>query len=137
MLFVSDVGPEVTLETSGLATQYSNPCVVGPHHGRLKNQFPLHLVQRPEKFGRGFHPIAHSASRNMHAITGQNVFQAVQRQRPTLRVGARAELADDHFRNQPRPGDAAWNRSWRKGSRRNAVLTITASILGPRVDMGF
>jgi len=109
---------------------HRNSCVVGPHHGRLKGQFPLQVVQRSEKFGRSLHPVAHGASRNVDARTRENVFQAVQRKMI-------AELADDYFRDQPRPGDAARNGPWRQRGRGDAVLATTASVFRPYVNMGF
>ncbi|MFH1922356.1 MAG: hypothetical protein ABIP48_21040 [Planctomycetota bacterium] len=63
-------------------------------------------------------------------MTCKDVFQAMQRKMI-------AELADDHFRDQTQAGDAAWNRPWWKGSRRNAVLATTASVFGPHVDVSF
>ena len=48
-----------------------------------------------------------------------------------------AELTDDHFCDQTRPGDAAWNRPRWKRSGRDAVLTTPAGVFRADMDMGF
>ena len=48
-----------------------------------------------------------------------------------------AELTDDHFGDQTRPGDAAWYRPRWKRSRRDAVLTTPAGVFRADMDMGF
>jgi hypothetical protein len=48
-----------------------------------------------------------------------------------------AELTDDHFGDQPRPGNAAWNRPWWKWSGRDAVFAEAAGVFRSDVDVGF
>ena len=102
----------------------------GPHHGGLQNPLALEIVQRPKERSCGLHPAAQRAAGQIHAMTRENVFQAIQRKMI-------AELADDHLRDQTGSSDAAWDWPWCNGSRGDAVLAPTASVLGSHVDMSF
>src|SRR5690606_15439478 len=46
-----------------------------------------------------------------------------------------AELADDHFADQPRSGDAAANRARRQRSGCDAVLAAATSVFGSHMDV--
>lgn len=130
MLVVSEVGPEVALKTSLLASQHGDMRVVGPHHGGLENPLALEFVQRTKEIRHGLHPVAQGAARQVDPVPCENVFQSIQRQMI-------AEFTDEHFRNQARPGDAAWNRPWRQRRCRDAILATRASVLGADVNVSF
>jgi len=91
---ISDVGPEVTLETPALSlrTQHRDIRVIGPHDLRLKNPLTLEIIQGLKEASRGFDPVTQRASRQIHPVTCENVFQAIE----WKVIG---ELADDDLRD--------------------------------------
>src|SRR3954466_1906056 len=130
-MLLANVRPEASLPTAFLATgEHRHGSIVRPEYGRLKHQFLLSFVQRPQEFGRRLDPVAQRTAGNVQTVTREEVFLPVQRK-------VIAEFTDDDLRDQPWSGDAASNRPhWRRRAR-HAIFAVPTGVLGPYVDVHF
>ena len=130
-ILVGDVGPEAARAPPFWSSrEHGHGSVVGPQHGRLKQQFFLPLVERPQQLSGRLHPIAQSTARDVQTVAREEVFLAVKRQ-------VVAEFGDDNLRDQPWPGDAASDRPHRRWRACHAVLAVPAGVLRSHVDVYF
>ena len=112
---------------SRVSFEYRHRRVVGVEHPGAKHRLDQTGVQRPQQLGRVAHPVAERRPRQLHALTLEDAFQAIERQ--VIRV-----LAGDDVRQQPRPRQTLVDRLRRFIGDGDVLLAVLAGVLGALMD---
>ena len=127
MVSIPQVNPEPTRpRLRQCSVQHGNGRIVGLDHSRLED-LAVHLFDdRLQQFGRNRHPVAHRLTRQLHAVTAENSFLAIERK--MIRI-----FADNHLGQQPWSGQPLLDRLGEPLGNDHIGLARLTGVFGPHI----